>query len=53
VDVARGDKDPALHGVVRRFGRVYLVGDPVRDTIRAFHKNEELWSWFFINRGSV
>jgi dTDP-4-dehydrorhamnose 3,5-epimerase len=29
------------------------VGDPVRGTIRAFHKHEELWDWFFISHGSA
>lgn len=35
------------------FGQVYLVGNPARGTIRAFHKHEVLWDWFFISRGSA
>lgn len=36
-----------------KFGQVYLVGDMARGTIRAFHKHEELWDWFFISHGSA
>lgn len=36
-----------------RFGQVYLVGDMVRGTIRAFHKHNVMWDWFFISRGSA
>src|SRR5215510_16184260 len=36
-----------------KFGQVYLVGDMTRGTIRAFHKHEELWDWFFISHGSA
>jgi len=36
-----------------RFGQVYLVGNPARGTIRAFHKHAALWDWFFIARGSA
>jgi dTDP-4-dehydrorhamnose 3,5-epimerase len=52
-EVARyaGDLEP--HGVVHQFGQVYLVGDPVRGTIRAFHKHQQLWDWFFISHGSA
>jgi dTDP-4-dehydrorhamnose 3,5-epimerase len=35
------------------FGQVYLVGNPSRGTIRAFHKHEHLWDWFFIAKGSA
>ena len=35
------------------FGQVYLVGDPSRGTIRAFHKHAHLWDWFFIAKGSA
>jgi len=37
----------------RKFGQVYLVGDFVRGTIRAFHKHEKLWDYFFISHGSA
>lgn len=35
------------------FGQVYLVGNPARGTIRAFHKHKDLWDWFFISRGAA
>lgn len=34
-----------------KFGQVYLVGDVKAGTIRAFHKHEALWDWFFISHG--
>ena len=36
-----------------RFGQVYLVGDVTRGTIRAFHKHDVLWDFFFISHGSA
>ncbi|MGD8238600.1 MAG: dTDP-4-dehydrorhamnose 3,5-epimerase family protein [Armatimonadota bacterium] len=36
-----------------KFGQVYIVGDMTQGTIRAYHKHEELWDWFFISRGSA
>ena len=53
IEIARvvGDDEP--HAVIHRFGQVYLVGNPVRGSIRAFHKHEELWDWFFISHGSA
>ena len=36
-----------------RFGQVYLVGNFGRGTVRAFHKHEELWDWFFISHGAA
>ncbi len=36
-----------------KFGQVYMVGDMVRGTIRAFHKHEELWDWFFVSHGTA
>ena len=53
IEIVRMAEDNAPHGVVHKFGQVYLVGDPVRGTIRAFHKHEELWDWFFISHGSA
>lgn len=38
---------------VPQFGQVYLVGDPTRNTIRAFHKHAELHDWFCIVHGSA
>ena len=37
----------------RKFGQVYLVGNMARGTIRAFHKHEMLWDWFFISHGTA
>ena len=41
--------DPYL----QKFGQVYIVSDPVRGTIRAFHKHKKLWDYFFISHGSA
>lgn len=35
------------------FGQVYLVGNLGRGVIRAFHKHQEMWDWFFISHGSA
>ena len=52
-EIARkiGGEEP--HALIHKFGQVYLVGDPVRGTIRAFHKHDVLWDWFFISHGSA
>jgi dTDP-4-dehydrorhamnose 3,5-epimerase len=36
-----------------KFGQVYIVGNMARGVIRAFHKHEALWDWFFISHGSA
>ena len=36
-----------------KFGQVYLVGNFGKGTIRAFHKHEALWDWFFISHGAA
>jgi len=36
-----------------KFGQVYVVGNPARGVIRAFHKHEVLWDYFCIVRGSA
>ncbi len=36
-----------------KFGQVYLVGDFGRGVIRAFHKHEAMWDWFFISHGAA
>jgi dTDP-4-dehydrorhamnose 3,5-epimerase len=36
-----------------KFGQVYVVGDMVRNTVRAFHVHKILWDWFFISHGSA
>jgi len=46
-----GDGEP--HAVAHKFGQVYLVGDPVRGAIRAYHKHAELWDWFCIVHGTA
>jgi dTDP-4-dehydrorhamnose 3,5-epimerase len=53
IEIVRHADDPEPHGVVHKFGQVYLVGDMVRGTVRAFHKHNELWDWFFISHGSA
>lgn len=35
------------------FGQVYLVGNFGRGVIRAFHKHQEMWDWFFISHGAA
>ena len=53
IEVARSGPGPEPHSVIHRFGQVYLVGNMTRGTVRAFHKHEELWDWFFISHGSA
>lgn len=36
-----------------KFGQVYLIGNFSRGTIRAFHKHNVLWDWFFISHGAA
>ncbi len=36
-----------------QFGQVYLVGNFAKGTIRAFHKHQQMWDWFFISHGSA
>jgi len=43
IEIARTATDSEPHAVIYQFGQVYLVGAPVRGTIRAFHKHNELW----------
>jgi dTDP-4-dehydrorhamnose 3,5-epimerase len=38
---------------IPRIGQVYVVGDPARGAIRAFHKHRELHDWFCLVRGSA
>ena len=35
-----------------KFGQTYVVGSPVRGTIRAFHKHAVLWDYFCVARGT-
>ena len=52
-EIARHSDAPEAHGVVHKFGQVYLVGDMTKGTIRGFHKHNILWDWFFISHGSA
>src|SRR3989338_9108758 len=36
-----------------KFGQVYVVGDPARGALRAFHKHDVLWDLFCIVKGSA
>jgi len=36
-----------------KFGQVYLVGNFTKRTVRAFHKHNELWDWFFVSHGAA
>lgn len=49
IEIARHADDSEPRGAVHQFGQLYLVSEPVRRTIRAFHKHNELWDWFFIS----
>jgi len=53
IEIVRRSGGPEPHAVVHKFGQVYLVGDRTRGTVRAFHKHEQLWDWFFISHGSA
>jgi dTDP-4-dehydrorhamnose 3,5-epimerase len=52
-EIARAAGGDEPHAVVHQFGQVYLVGDPVRGAIRAYHKHDELWDWFCIVHGTA
>lgn len=39
--------------VGQKFGQVYLVGNTTRGIIRAYHKHDILWDYFFISHGSA
>lgn len=41
--------DPFL----KKFGQVYLVGNRTKGVIRAYHKHDVLWDYFFISHGSA
>ena len=51
--VARAVQDSRPNGVIETFGEVYVVCDPVRHTIRAFHKHHKMWDYFCILSGSA
>ena len=38
-------------GHFRRFGQVYIVGDPMKGTIKAWHKHVKMWEWFAVSHG--
>ncbi|MBI4240680.1 MAG: dTDP-4-dehydrorhamnose 3,5-epimerase family protein [Candidatus Rokubacteria bacterium] len=37
----------------QQFGQVYLVGDLIKGTIKAWHKHRQMWEWFFVSHGSA
>ena len=52
----RGYLIELVHGsdeFLPKFGQVYFVCSVARNTIRAFHKHEVLWDYFFISSGSA
>ena len=51
--LARSFNDTRPNGVIKDFGEVYLVSNPSRGTIRAFHKHDQLWDFFIIVLGSA
>jgi dTDP-4-dehydrorhamnose 3,5-epimerase len=53
IEIAQRKGEPAPHAVISKFGQVYLVGNPARGTVRAFHKHQVLWDYFFISHGSA
>ena len=53
IEIARRADDPERHGVIQRFGQVFLVGNVARNVVRAFHKHERAWDWFTIAHGSA
>ena len=36
-----------------QINQVYIVEDPVRGTIRAFHRHQKLWDFFYVSHGSA
>ncbi|HID71614.1 MAG TPA: hypothetical protein EYP29_02580 [Thermoplasmata archaeon] len=52
IEIARLFPDPEPHGVIHKFGQVYLV-ESRRGVIRAFHKHEKVWDFFFICQGAA
>lgn len=55
IEIARWfqDSEPNAHSIVHKFGQAYLVGNFTRGTVRAFHKHERMWDWFFIGHGAA
>ena len=52
-EIARAVGGNEQHCIIHQFGQVYLVGDMTKGSIRAYHKHNELWDWFFICHGSA
>ena len=53
IEIARRGDDPETHGIIQRFGQVFLVGNVDRGVVRAFHKHLKAWDWFTISHGSA
>ncbi len=49
----QGNEPQLPYSVAHDIRQVYIVGDPVRGTVRAFHKHEVLWDWFCIVHGTA
>lgn len=50
----RGHLFEVIHDYdMEKFGQVYVVEDPTRGIIRAFHKHEKLWDYFCIIQGAA
>lgn len=48
----RGSLYELIHSYdMDKFGQVYVVNDPARHTVRAFHKHHELTDYFCITQG--
>jgi len=39
------------HAVCHKFGQVYIVHNPVRNVVRAWHRHKELWDFFCVVKG--
>jgi dTDP-4-dehydrorhamnose 3,5-epimerase len=50
-EIARTVQDTEPHGVVHKFGQVYIVYDYKAGIIRAFHRHQSMWDWYFISSG--
>ena len=53
IEIARRGDDPERHGIIDRFGQVYLVGNVSKGVARAFHKHKKAWDWFAFGHGSA
>lgn len=47
------DVDPWVGGADQAVRQVYVVGDPARGAVRAWHRHRELHDWFCVVAGSA